>query len=625
MNPNLQNRVMTLKLRAEDLQAQISQTEILVGQAKSRLEQKESVQLVLDELLARNHARTVGIYEILLTAIRQDVLPKEDGKIALEVFSERGLPALDIKIVNDGNVESLISGSGNSLKNVVCAGLRYVALARSQNRRFLVLDEADCWLRHTKVENFAMVAHKMSTELQVQTFMISHNDITYFEKYASVINLQKNDDDRIEAAPGGLSFEWQLGQKGIRSIRLKGLQSHEDTKIELSPFLNVVTGENEIGKTAIAFALRAVGYGESSDTLIRHGVSQCQVELVLEDDLRLRWTRVRKGSPKVVYELFDAAGTLLHRTPAPALNTTPDWVQDVLGISKIDGMDVQVGNNLSSIFLIDKPCTQQAAILSVGREISALFAMIDRYKKWVADDSKLVKEGEARIIAMTQKIADINLPEKLDKFEKLSMQKNAIDSVELNCKRIEKLLSNLPNLVTFHPKDVVAPALLPAVQLERQAEQLTRAQCIANIIKPKEIDSTAISANMVKFQRVSKLHDDAHPLSVMPTLKNLPAKLNEFEIKPVVSIINLGMNLAKLRDILPIADTIKNLIVINPPKLIDDARKKQLDAADGIISEEAKLLADNQSLMSEIEKQNNEMMDFKSINPFCPLCEQAFA
>src|SRR4051812_20172777 len=97
----------------------------IVGRAKGRLALRGQVEAVLDSLQRRAHERSVGLYERLLTGILEDVLPGGGRRIALDLGTERGLPALDIEIERAGWREGVIDGSGGSIANILSAGLRF--------------------------------------------------------------------------------------------------------------------------------------------------------------------------------------------------------------------------------------------------------------------------------------------------------------------------------------------------------------------------------------------------------------------------------------------------------------------------------------------------------------------
>ena len=74
-----------------------------VADAKGRLELVEQCDAALESLQNRAHRRSVGAFEKLLTAIVRDVLP-EKGEVRLNLYQERGAPALDVQIDNGGAI-----------------------------------------------------------------------------------------------------------------------------------------------------------------------------------------------------------------------------------------------------------------------------------------------------------------------------------------------------------------------------------------------------------------------------------------------------------------------------------------------------------------------------------------
>jgi ABC-type branched-subunit amino acid transport system ATPase component len=68
----------------------------------------------------------------------------------------------------------------------------------AQHRRFLVLDEQDCWLRPDLVPRLVQIVHEAGKALGLQTLMISHHDVSAFAPYA----------DRI--------YELQPGKDGVK-------------------------------------------------------------------------------------------------------------------------------------------------------------------------------------------------------------------------------------------------------------------------------------------------------------------------------------------------------------------------------------------------------------------------
>jgi predicted ATPase len=57
-------------------------------------------------------------------------------------------------------------------------------LDEKQHRRFLVLDEQDCWLRPDLVPRLVKIIHEAGRALGFQVLLISHHDVSLFEQYA---------------------------------------------------------------------------------------------------------------------------------------------------------------------------------------------------------------------------------------------------------------------------------------------------------------------------------------------------------------------------------------------------------------------------------------------------------
>jgi ABC-type branched-subunit amino acid transport system ATPase component len=69
-------------------------------------------------------------------------------------------------------------------------GLRLIALSQldeKSHRKFVVLDEQDCWLRPDLVPRFMRIIHRIAEKLSFQVLVISHHDIDLFRDYADRI------------------------------------------------------------------------------------------------------------------------------------------------------------------------------------------------------------------------------------------------------------------------------------------------------------------------------------------------------------------------------------------------------------------------------------------------------
>lgn len=393
-----------------------------VGVARARQAHREDVDSVLDAVEARFHARSLGILEGLLSAFLEDVLPREDDgqpqSVSLRMETQRGLPALQIDVRNGENLEDALRGRGGSVANVLSTGLRFAALSRAGRsplsgfifRPFLILDEADCWIRPDRIAAFSEVIHQLSMDLGIQILVISHHSADMLKGYP--VRLERNETVAETAKPASLRVRCvPFGRQGVndrgepatggfRSIRLLNFMSHSDSDIPLHPGVTILTGDNDIGKSAVTEAFRAICYNEASDSMIRHDENQAEVILALENGQTLHWIRVRKGAPKTRYLLKDDQGETLRETPSP--KSVPEWARNLLGVDLLSGdgkdpLDVQIGDQKSPVFLLDRTPSQRAAILDMGRESQHLRRLRDQWKKQVDSDRRTIREGEKKL------------------------------------------------------------------------------------------------------------------------------------------------------------------------------------------------------------------------------------
>jgi DNA repair exonuclease SbcCD ATPase subunit len=149
----------------------------------------ENVTAALEQLSDQLFQQLLGLVQEKLTVALQEIL---DSPIALRADADfkRGAATVDFWIDRQGNREHVLLGQGGSVANVLSVGLRMFALAtldESEHRRFLVLDEQDCWLRPDLVPRLVKIVHEASAALGFQVLMISHHDVALFEQYAERI------------------------------------------------------------------------------------------------------------------------------------------------------------------------------------------------------------------------------------------------------------------------------------------------------------------------------------------------------------------------------------------------------------------------------------------------------
>jgi hypothetical protein len=414
-----------------------------VGQAKARMELQDSVRSVLERLQKAEHERAVGSFERLLTALLQDVLP-EPLEVAMDLYTEKGLPALDVYVRKGPGapLEDAYSGMGGAVTNLLSAGLRIISLMRSGRRRLLVLDEADCWVRPLHIPAFAKVINEISQQFGMQVLMISHHEEAMFE---GILPHRL----RMEKSDGGISAQWsptsdipvwESDQPGIRMIELIGFQSHTNTLLPLSPGITFLQGENNLGKSSVNTALRAVAYGESPETLINHEADHAEVRLHLEKNRVLEWKRFRKGRVKVSYRLTEHGNNEALRTSDSARGA-PDWLLEETGLGMVDDLDIQLCHQKKPVFLLNEPASKRAKALAVGLEGSHVQTMMTLDRGDIQEARGVVRAGErsleqlARILEVTEQLkGDPGLSEMAMNIESADRQQEAAGGLQLTWK-----------------------------------------------------------------------------------------------------------------------------------------------------------------------------------------------
>jgi len=370
-----------------------------VKNANDRVLAAPFVQEVLERVQKREHERAVGAYEELLGAFLSDVLPGERF-VSMDLYMDRGAPALDIYLQKGQNEpkEDALRGTGGSVANLLSTGLRLIALLRSGARRFLVLDESDCWIEPALIPKYAGVVFEMAETLDVQILMISHHEESLFAGHIPhrLKMLKMGGNLTTEWSPTSEIPQWGDDEKGLRSISLHAFQAHQHTTIPLSPRVTLLQGANDIGKSALVNSLRAVFYGESSDTLIKHHAPSTKVTIDFGPENILIWERFRKGKIKVSSRLIKHDGSVLHSSDGTKI---PDWMKDATGISFIDGFDVQIGEQKQPVFLLGEAPSVRAKALAIGLETGHINTMMSLDKSELSEKRSIVKIGEKQLEA----------------------------------------------------------------------------------------------------------------------------------------------------------------------------------------------------------------------------------
>lgn len=601
-----------------------------VEKAKIWLQKQPDYIKFLKQLQEILHQKNIGAFSELLSYFVKDVLQKDTKSINLELYTYHNLPALRIEAVNNGQKESIIEGNGGSIANIVSTGLRLIALSRMKNRQFIVLDEPDCWLKPDHIPLFAKIIGEISQKLRIQTIIISHHHWSYFKDYGRVIELKKGDtkleteiiyDTPSDGAPSDT----------IKKVTMRRFMSHYDTTYELHPYLTCIIGDNDIGKSVIATALKAVSYGDSSDSYIMHFENEAQVVLELDKNRQILWQRFREtdqdNPQKVKFTLFKE--DLMKPISEFSAHETPAFIQRELNVSTIEDIDLHIGNQKQPVFLLssDVKPQERAKILSLGKESLTIQKMMENIKSKTKQYKAIIKEGENRFQFIEQmlnvlSVSDyiVNTAEDL-KSELFMLEKEAIQIEELESMvqklSIAKKAAEIPKVENY---DIEFPSLYQTEELEK-------------IIHDLELNEKLSSITELDYDIEFPLLYDTKDLEDL--IKNL--ELNE-KISSIteLDISNLEMNLIDTDEIEKIIfeleklEKLQSINTIDIPDIkFDMVNHLQIENLEQIISQlesEEAFLLDLENKKSNVEKWrikiDQEIEQFLKENNYCPTCSQ---
>lgn len=497
------------------------------------LDNKDEVQDVLHELQKRTQSRTKEIYENLLTSLLKDVMPdnEECDRVILNTGVKNNKTTLSVEVAaKNGAPRDVYHDKGGSVENIMAMGLRYIALSRTSNRRFIILDEADAWLKNIYIPAFAEVLCQLSRRIGIQVVYISHHSVENFVGKAKIINLTREkgiviteemncedaaqfegvDDDSIPDLMDGV---------GIRHIRLVNFKQHENTLLKLSPNVTIITGDNDIGKSTVLQAIDAVSSNSGRDGLIRDGQPYCRVEIGLEDDLELTWSYKAKGAKRTFYNLTDDENISIKSSDSGT--DIPSWLHDYLAMPLHHDFDLHIGDQHNASFILDKKISvhKKAEILSLGKEASKVQKMITLHGERV----RLNKQDLKR---KSEQLNDIK--NKLLVLRKLSEQPDIFKEIDSIVEYINSSKSRLSGIVN------------KAKYIEKLTERTVTLEKV-NADNALEIFDSKSESNLNKMSRLIRLSDQVSAFDVIANLElmTIPVLIDTYKMGSTVSRIDL--------------------------------------------------------------------------------------
>lgn len=171
----------------------------------------------------------------------------------------------------------------------------------------------------------------------------------------------------------------------ISRIVIENFMAHEKTEIELHHGVTVLTGANNVGKSAVVEAIRCVAENPPSASMIRHGAKKAIVRLEFDDGWFVQWERTKTSAVYKTGLTRDLEYPEKNEIFAKFGRIVPEDVRKILRIQPIETesgiVDVHIGNQREPIFLLDKTGTQAAAFFAASTEAEYLLMMQKELKE----------------------------------------------------------------------------------------------------------------------------------------------------------------------------------------------------------------------------------------------------
>lgn len=185
----LRKRFQALEWKARALETELRKEGRALDQIDAFLGLEPQVAERLERLSTSLFGDILEAVEKNLSYALQEVLGQN-----LKVVTQREVKGRKVNITfameRDGRPEDILRGQGGSVCNVLSVGLRLIALSQTdpqEHRRFLILDEQDCWLRPDLVPQLMAIIHTIARKLRFQILVISHHSVELFREHADRI------------------------------------------------------------------------------------------------------------------------------------------------------------------------------------------------------------------------------------------------------------------------------------------------------------------------------------------------------------------------------------------------------------------------------------------------------
>jgi DNA repair exonuclease SbcCD ATPase subunit len=333
----------------------------------------------------------------------------------------------------------------------------------------------------------------------------------------------------------------------IKNLYLENFMAHQATSIDLSSGVTVITGPNNIGKSAVVEAVRYLVYNPAPKNVIRHGAKKALVRLELDSGASITWQRQDKNASYTIQQPG--------QEPEAYHKFGRDVPKDVSALLCLDQVeidtekiDIHLGNQREPIFLLNRPGSHAAGFFAASTEADYLLKMQQALKMKIDQAKREEKNLSKELDDLAQQLGHYepldDLGAQLGQAEQLYRQIQAADrQLPLLAERIgalqgaqdslylEKQLAAVLELVAGPPTlaDITGLALDRSEifqKTEQHRREISRTAVLTDLTSPPalkpitELDDLLFSyqANLTRHKLASQHEDIFSELRACPDL-----------------------------------------------------------------------------------------------------------
>lgn len=530
-------------------QQEMARIAVEMSESERIILRKDEMLKALNRLQIKAQEKNKGLFEGLLTNLVQEVMVGKKDQVVLTSTLKNNRASLDFDILCDGNLENISEDKGGSIANIVAMGLRFIVLARHPNRRILLLDETDCHLKSEYIPAFAAVMRQLAVKMGIQVIYISHHNPANFVGYGRVLELYSEKGkthSRISHEETDEDKQLET-MSAFRYLRLRDYGPHENLLVELSPGLNIITGDNDLGKSKVIQAIVDLMANNGEERRIRHKRPFFEVEIGLEEGMTLSWKYQRKGSKRTQMTLKNSEGLEIETSDIGT--GVPAWLDMYLSTPEVNGENIHFHSQKHPNYLLsstDYTSIKRAELLPLGRESREVHRMIQLFNVRLSDarqnftrlqrDMLQVKNTLAILAPILDDPMDMDqMEEGLTGIRSMLLQQERLQNAATRIANLQAIASDMSSMMASlseHKSTALelkcSPTMGPSlINLEQLVE---RESILADMDKVKRTAEVPELHNLDAIRRIGV------ELGSLSKLSAMMAALQDLEPMPSVEI-----------------------------------------------------------------------------------------